>query len=146
MAATRRRFLAVAGLAAMPAAVAGLAAMPAAVAGLAAMPAAVATAPDGMTVLGHRLTGLLRHPSTARRIAGAYLAGTGHADPRQAALDLDMPSVLAPIHRIAGSAASRAWLGARIRADFAAGAVLDVDGWRLSRTEVGACLLVAGVA
>jgi hypothetical protein len=116
-----------------------------AAAGLAAIPAVRTHAADDMTVQARRLTGMLNHPESAHRIAAAYLAGTGKTDSRRAALELDMPAVLAPMDRIAGVTASRAFLGARIRADFEAGAVIDVDGWRLSRTEVGACLLVASV-
>ncbi len=116
-----------------------------AAAGLAAVPAVRARAADDITAQGRRLTGMLNRPESARRIAAAYLAGTGQTDSRRAALELDMPTVLAPMDRIAGLTASRAFLSARIRADFEAGAVIDVDGWRLSRTEVGACLLVASV-
>jgi len=89
---------------------------------------------------------MLSGATSARRVAAAYLAGVGKTDMRRAALDLDMPAVLAPLDLIPGTTAARAWLGSRIRADFATGEVVDVDGWRLSRTEVGACLLVAGVA
>ena len=43
--------------------------------------------------------------------------------------------------------ASRARLGRRIdklcRGDFAAGDVVSVDGWLLSRTEAGLCVLAA---
>jgi hypothetical protein len=99
-----------------------------------------------LEVLGHRLKGLLGRPDSARHIAATYLDGSGQTDWRRAAVDLDIPAVFAPMHRIAGTTASRAWLGSRIRADFEAGAIIGVDGWRLSRTEVGACLLVAGVA
>ena len=99
-------------------------------------------AEDDLTALGRRLAGLLRGVESAKHIAAAYLGGT---DWRRAALDLDMPAVLATASRLTGPDALRAWLGERIRADFAAGAVIDVDGWRLSRTEVGACVLTLGV-
>jgi hypothetical protein len=36
----------------------------------------------------------------------------------------------------AGPEAVKAWLAGEVRADFAAGDVLEVDGWRLARTEV----------
>jgi hypothetical protein len=116
------------------------------VAGWAALPAGLVFSTDGpVTPLARRLTLLLREPESARRIAAAWLASIGETDPRRAARDLDMEKILAPLDGIAGTTA-RAWLGARIRADFAEGAVLDVDGWRLSRTEVGACLLATGEA
>ena len=70
---------------------------------------------------------------------------TGETDVFRAAEALEMDAVLAPLDGIAGTAAAREFLGRRIRAVFAAGAVLNVDGWRLSRTEVGACLLAASV-
>ncbi len=57
-----------------------------------------------------------------------------------------MPVVLAPIAGIVDADRLRTWLGARIRQDFAAGTTIDVAGWRLSRTEVGACVLAFGVA
>ena len=107
--------------------------------------AAGARTGDRLSDQGHRLKRMLGRPESARHIAAAYLSSVGMTDSRRAALDLNMPGVLAPMDRIAEVAASRAWLGSRIRADFAAGAVIDVDGWRLSRTEVGACLLVADV-
>jgi hypothetical protein len=113
--------------------------------GIAALPARSAMATDLTAARGRRLAGLLTRPDTARDIAAAYLAGIGETDARRAAAALDMEAVLAPLDDMAGTSASREFLGARIRADFAAGAVLDVDGWRLSRTEVGACLLVASV-
>jgi hypothetical protein len=116
------------------------------VAGWAALPAGLVSTDDPVTPLARRLTGLLREPESARRIAAAWLASIGETDPRRAARDLDMEKILAPLDGIAGTTAARAWLGARIRADFAEGAVLDVDGWRLSRTEVGACLLATGMA
>jgi hypothetical protein len=114
-----------------------------AAAGLAAIPIAPGT--NDLTVQGRRLVGLLHRPESARRIAVAYLSGIGASDARRAAMDLNMETALAPLNQIAGATAARAWLGSQIRADFEAGAVIDLDGWRLSRTEVGACLLVASV-
>ena len=122
MAVTRRGLLAAVGLAALP----------------------VAQIGDRLSSQRRRLARLTRTAEPPHRIARAYLAATGaHRTALGAALDLDMPRVLAPLEQIAGAASARAWLGARIRADFAEGAVIDVDGWRLSRTEVGACLLIA---
>jgi hypothetical protein len=123
MAATRRRLLAVVGLASLP--------------------PRRTIAGDGIATQRRRLARLTRKAEPARRIAKAYLAGIGATDAHRAALDLDMPFVLAPLDQIAGTAAARAWLGSRIRADFGEGAVIDVDGWRLSRTEVGVCLMIA---
>lgn len=117
-----------------------------AVAGLAAMSATGARADDRLARHGRRLRGMLDQPDSAHRVSDAYLTGIGNPDWRSAALALEMPAVLAPMEQVTGRAAARAWLGSRIRSDFAAGAVIDVDGWQLSRTEVGACLLVAGVA
>ena len=125
MPATRRGFLVAAGLAALP---------------------AVATADDELVVLGRRLTGLLSGPESAHHIAVAYLSGLGGTGWRRAALDLDMPAVLAPASGITELDSLRTWLGARIRADFESGDVIEVDGWRLSRAEVGACVLASGVA
>jgi hypothetical protein len=92
-----------------------------------------------------RLNELLASPSAARSIAVAYLRGAGLADPARAARDLEIDTVLASLDGICEHAAAREYLGRCIRNDFATGAVLEVDGWRLSRTEVGACLLVASV-
>jgi len=126
MVATRRRFLVVAALAALP--------------------ADQAPAGDRMTVMALRLTELVSGTTAARRIAATYLAEVPETDFRRAAIGLDMPAVLAPAEGTMETFALRTWLGARIRADFEMGAVIDVAGWRLSRTEVGACLLVASVA
>lgn len=114
-------------------------------AGLAMLPGGAVAGEDQLVLAGRRLARLHGETASARHVAATYLAGIGAADWRGAALALDMPAVLAPAAGLAG-AELRAWLGARIRADFAAGAVLDVDGWQLSRAEVGACLLVAGDA
>jgi hypothetical protein len=117
-----------------------------AVAGCAALPMIWARAADPLVVLARRLSDSLGRPAAAHHIAAAYLAGIGGVDWRRAALDLDMPAILAPMEHIAGVAEARAWLEWRVRADFEAGAVMDVDGWRLSRVEVGTCVLVTGVA
>jgi hypothetical protein len=116
-----------------------------ATAGLAAWPADRSVAGDSLAVLGYRLRRLLSGANSAHHIAAAYLAGIAETDYRRAAVDLGMPAILAPTDRIVGMDGLRAFLGSRIRADFATGAVIDVDGWRLSRTEVGACLLAASV-
>jgi hypothetical protein len=114
--------------------------------GMAGLPGGTAVASDDLAILGRRLRGLLSIPRAARQIASAYLDGAGGAGWRQAALNLGMPAMLAAAEGIDTAEALRTWLGARIRADFAMGAVIDVDGWRLSRTEVGACVLAFGVA
>jgi hypothetical protein len=145
MGATRRALVTVVGQAALGWAMVGRAAV-----GFVATPAGNMIANGSMTAHRCRLSGLLSEPASARRVAAAYMAaigdGFGEANLHRAAMDLGMPAVLSPMHRIPGAAASRAWLGVRIRADFEEGAVVDVDGWRLSRTEVGVCLLVAGAA
>jgi len=123
MAATRRELMAASALALFP---------------------GTALAGDGLTVLGRRLSGLLASPESAYHVASAYLQGLDGIGWRRAALALDMPSVLAPVSSLVSTDSLRAWLGARIRADFDEGAVIDVDGWRLSRTEVGACVLAVG--
>jgi len=112
-------------------------------AGIAALPITPAPADDALAALGRRLAGLLGGVASARHVAAVYLNGT---DWRRAALALEMPAVLAPASAILEPDALRTWLGARIRADFETGAVIDVAGWRLSRTEVGACVLTSGVA
>ena len=117
-----------------------------AAAGCAALPVTRAHAADPLDALARRLNDLLGRPAAAHRIAGAWLAGAGGVDWRRAALDLDMLAILAPMERIVGVAEARAWLASRVRADFEAGAVVDVNGWRLSRAEVGTCVLVTGVA
>jgi hypothetical protein len=117
-----------------------------AAAGCAALPVIRGHAADPLVILARRLNDLLGRPEAAHRIAAAYLAGVGGKEWRRAALGLDMPATLAPLERIAGVAEARAWLEWRVRADFEAGAVTDMDGWRLSRAEVGICVLVTGVA
>jgi hypothetical protein len=150
MGATRRALVTVVGRAALGWAMVGRAMVGRAAVGFAAAPDGNMTADGSMTAHRRRLSGLLSEPASARLVAAAYMAAIGdsfgEANLHRAAMDLEMPAVLAPMHRIAGAAASRAWLGIRIRADFEEGAVVDVDGWRLSRTEVGVCLLVAGAA
>ncbi len=42
-----------------------------------------------------------------------------------------------------GQAERHAWIDRAIREDFAAGRVVDVQGWQLSETEVTLCALVA---
>jgi hypothetical protein len=115
-------------------------------AGWAALPAGQAGENARLAELGRRLAGLLSGTHAARQIAAGYLAATGETDSRKAAVALNLPAVLAPANRIVAPEQLRRWLGARIREDFATGAVLDVAGWRLSRTEVGVCLLVSAVA
>lgn len=44
----------------------------------------------------------------------------------------------------AGPDTVRSWLAAQVRADFAAGRTIDVEGWRMARTEVR--LAAAGAA
>jgi hypothetical protein len=111
--------------------------------GALAMPFREVRAEDDLVMLGRRLAGLLNGPVAARHVATAYLGETGETDFRHAAEALGMPAALAPAREISGTQALRTWLGARIRADFEMGAVIEVDGWRLSRTEVGACVVVA---
>lgn len=115
-------------------------------AGAAALPMAAGPAEDELTTIGHRLLGLLSGTDAAHHVARTYLSEIGGLDWRHAVQDLDMPVTLAPIAEIADADTLRKWLGARIREDFAAGAAIDVAGWRLSRTEVGACVLAFGVA
>jgi len=113
--------------------------------GMTALPVVTARGGDDLADLGRRLKGLLNDPDAARRVATAYLTDIEATDFRRAAADLGMPALLAPAGRISETSALRSWLGARIRHDFATGWVIDVAGWRLSRTEVGACLLVAAL-
>ena len=117
-----------------------------AVAGLAMLPANGPQASDALAIQGQSLARLISLPAAARHIAAIYLAGIRETDWRRAASELNMEAVLASANRLEDTETTRAWLGARIRADFHEGAVLDVDGWRLSRTEVGACVLAAGAA
>jgi hypothetical protein len=114
-------------------------------AGLIALPAGEAPADDYLAILGRRLMGLLNGPTSACRVAAAYVAGTGGTDFRHAAVELGMLAMLAPVRGIVETEALRTWLGTRIRTDFETGAVINVDGWRLSCTEIGACVLVASV-
>jgi hypothetical protein len=111
---------------------------------LAVSPAA-RVAGDDTARHARRLSELLASPPAAHSIAAAYLRGVGLADSARAANALRIDTVLAPLDHISDDTAARAYLGRCIRDDFAAGAVIEVDGWRLSRTEVGACLLVASV-
>jgi hypothetical protein len=97
-----------------------------------------------MRMQGRRLAGLLQETDAARFIATSYLASVGETDWYRAALRLDMPAVLGPFDTIVEPEAARRWLGERIRGDFGIGAIIDVDDWRLSRTEVGACVLAMG--
>jgi hypothetical protein len=113
------------------------------VAGAFALPFREVRAEDDLVMLGRRMAGLLNGPLAARHVATAYLAETGETDFRHGAEELGMPATLAPAREISGTQALRTWLGARIRADFEMGAVIELDGWRLSRTEVGACVVVA---
>ena len=77
----------------------------------------------------------------AQTVLSHILSGRGLD---RAALRLDMPAVLSPFDTIVEPEAARRWLGERIRGDFGIGAIIDVDDWRLSRTEVGACVLAMG--
>ncbi len=114
--------------------------------GLTALPLAKAFGGDELLIQGRRLAGLLTLPHAAHYIAAAYLRSVGRSSWRDAALNLGLFELLAPIAQITDAESLRVWLGTRIRADFAAREVVDVDGWRLSRTEVGACLLAIGAA
>jgi len=117
----RRRFLAAAG--------AGIAA--------AVLPAAW-TSP---AAAGALLRDAFADPQAAARIGRAYLADRPADEALGGFLDrlarrvrdaapLDPPAV-------------RAWLGAEVRADFAAGRLVLVDGWLLAPSEAAAMALVA---
>jgi hypothetical protein len=84
----------------------------------------------------HDLAALFRHPDSARRIGKHLLArGTAALD-RSAPLHLDLAAM-------DGREARRSALRQQAMQDYAAGNVVLVDGWVLSRTEAQLCALVA---
>lgn len=99
--------------------------------------AATDTAPE-------RLIGLFEHRDSARAIGSVYLA----AHPEEA----DVSRLLELINRadggppfapLATDTARRAWIRERQTQDFAAGRIVNLDGWLLSATEVRICALAA---
>jgi hypothetical protein len=127
----RRRFL---GLAAGAAA---LAAFPA------AAEAAAASAADELA-LARRLAGLFAAPESAAEVGRRYL----RAVPQEASLRrlvaaiAEEPEGAGRLDAL-GPAALRSELAARIRADFAAGRLVRLDGWMLSATETRMMALAA---
>lgn len=74
---------------------------------------------------------LLPHRASARTIGLAYLAvAPGESSAEQ-------------LRERLGSLADAARIAEQVRADFAAGRVVVIDGWTLSLTEARACALVA---
>jgi hypothetical protein len=84
----------------------------------------------------HDLALLFRHPESARRI-GEHLLARGAAPlDHTAPLGLDLAA-------IEGREARRSVLRQQATRDYAAGDVVLVDGWVLSRTEAQLCTLVS---
>jgi hypothetical protein len=84
----------------------------------------------------HDMAALFRHPESARRI-GEHLLARGTAPLDQAApLRLDLAAM-------DGREARRSALRQQAIQDYAAGNIVLVDGWVMSRTEAQLCALVA---
>jgi DNA-binding IclR family transcriptional regulator len=87
----------------------------------------------------HLPAGYFRHPASARAIGRAYLAAVpAEADAARIAALL----ALGPASG-ASPAALRRRMAARLRADFAAGRTIVLDGWLLAESEARLCALVA---
>jgi hypothetical protein len=86
----------------------------------------------------HDLAALFRHPESARRVGEHLLARDTAPFVRSVALEsgLDLPAMDGRMARLSA-------LRQQAMQDYAAGDVVLVDGWVLSRTEAQLCALVA---
>jgi len=81
-----------------------------------------------------RLTAIVRDPPSAAALGRAYRAQFLR-EARGEALAAAILATLPPSARTGDEHALRGAIRARVRADFAAGDVVRLDGWTLSRTE-----------
>ena len=104
-----------------------------------------AAAEETAAALSDALGGLFRHPESVRAVGLAYLARyplQGRAEQWLAALcaerDTGMPALCRRDRE-----ELRAWVAGAIREDFAAGRIVDLNGWQLAETEATLCAVVA---
>jgi hypothetical protein len=85
------------------------------------------------------LDSCFRHPASARAIGRAYIAAAPEeVDPGRLATLLGMrPGSDEPVDAL------RWRIGARVRADFAAGRTVELEGWLLAESEARLCALLA---
>ena len=104
-----------------------------------------ASAKQGTAALREALGSLFRNQQSVRTIGLAYLERYPRQGRPEAWLDAlctARNSEVAALCRC-GREELRAWADAAIREDFAAGRVVDLDGWQLAETEVTLCAVVA---
>ena len=91
------------------------------------------------------LAGLFRHPASVRAVGRRYIGCSprpGHPDEWFAALCAERQTDAASLCGC-GPAALQGWIDRAVREDFAAGRLVDLDGWQLSETEATICAVLA---
>jgi hypothetical protein len=99
-----------------------------------------ASARSDTASLHSRLVALFTDPGSARTIGLAYLRTVGEAEASPERL---VQAISGASEAVMASSELKRVIGARIRSDFAEGAIVTVDGWMLSRTEARLCALAA---
>lgn len=95
--------------------------------------------------LPNRLAALFPHARESARVLGAACRRAGACTGTPQILAEQMCADPAERHRLArcGIEELRAWIDARVRADFAEGRIVRVEGWMLSETEARLYALIA---
>jgi hypothetical protein len=111
-------------------------------------PLASLTGPSGQDIPATtgRLTDLFRDPDSARVIGQAFLRLTpeeGSSGALVTAIGAGLPGGIAALDDPIEPDDLRALLAARIQRDFADDAVVELEGWIVSRTEARLCGIVA---
>ena len=104
-----------------------------------------AAAKEGAGASSAALGGLFRHPESVRAVGLAYLARyplQGRPEQWLAALCAERGTGMPALCRFARKDL-RAWVDGAIREDFAAGRIVDLDGWQLAETEATLCAVAA---
>jgi len=111
-------------------------------------PLALLTGPFGRDVpaTAGRLADLFRDPDSARVIGAAFLRMTpeeGSSEALVTAIGAGLPGGIAALDDPIDPDDLRGLLATRIHRDFAEDAVVELEGWIVSRTEARLCGLVA---
>ena len=104
-----------------------------------------AAAKESAVALGDALGGLFRNPKSVRALGLAYLERyprQGRPEQWLAALCDGRGTDVSALCRC-GREEQRAWFDGAVREDFAAGRMVDLDGWQLAETEATLCAVVA---
>ncbi len=104
-----------------------------------------AAAKENVVALSETLDGLFRNPQSVRALGHAYLERfpqQGRPEQWLSALCAARSAHMSTLCQC-GREELRAWVDKAIREDFAAGRMVDLDGWQLAETEATLCAVVA---